>query len=157
MQKSNEQGFNCSGFAKDIIDNYIRLINPDFRYLKISDLKINRENERENIAFQYHDLDYNPFFGLDWSKNLADKLNQTCNYNVIRVEEYNKDKYLIYQRYRGYDVSSLKEILFRDQQKDSTNFYLLIFNRLRTQKPVIPEYYHIAFVVPYFKDKLFYL
>lgn len=156
-QKQTEQGFNCSGFAKDIVDNYIRLINPDFRYLKISDLKEKREYERKNIAYQYHDLDYNPFFGLDWGKNLADKINQICNYDVIKAEEYDKDKYLIYQKYRGYNVSDLKDILFRDQQNDSTNFYLLIFNRLREQKPVVPEYYHIAVIVPYFKDKKFYL
>ena len=73
-QKTYEQGFNCCGFDKDVADNYIRLINPDFRYLKIPTLKTKRENEREKIAFQYYDLDYNPFFGLDWGKNLADKI-----------------------------------------------------------------------------------
>lgn len=156
-QKANEQGFNCSGFIKDVADNYIRLINPDFRYLKITDLKKERTDERENIAYQYYDLDYNPFFGLDWAKNISDKINQLCNYNVIKAEEYDKDNYVIHQKYRGYDVENLKEILFRDQQKDSTNFYILVFNRLRLEKPVVPEYYHLAIVVPYFKDKHFYL
>lgn len=156
-QKTNEQGFNCSGFIKDIADNYIRLINPDFRYLNIPDLKKERTNERENIAFQYYDLDYDPFFGLDWAKNISDKINQLCNYNVIRAEEYNKDNYVIHQKYRGYDIDNLKEILFRDQQNDSTNFYILVFNRLRIEKPVVPEYYHLAIVVPYFNDKHFYL
>jgi hypothetical protein len=154
-QKSNEQGFNCSGFAKDVVDNYIRSINPEFRYLNITDLKKSREQERDNVAFRYKDLDYNPFFGLEWGKNLADKINQECNYNIIKSEEYDKDQYLSYQRYRGYDVNNLKEILFRDQQKDSTNFYILIFNRLRSQKPIVPEYYHIAIVVPSFKNKQF--
>ncbi len=156
-QKLNEQGFNCSGFIKDVADNYIRLINPDFRYLNIPDLKKERTDERENIAFQYNDLDYNPFFGIDWAKNISDKINQLCNYNVIKAQEYNKDKYAIYQKYRGYDIGNLKEILFRDQQNDSTNFYILIFNRLRTEKPVVPEYYHLAIIIPYFKDKHFYL
>ena len=156
-QNNKEQGINCSGFVKEIADNYIRLINPDFRFLSIGELKKVRENERKNITFQYYGLGYDPFFGRDWAKNISDKINQLCNYNIISSRVYEDDQYAFYDRDRGYDVKDLKEVLYRNQQNDSNYFYLLVFNRLRSEKPVVPEYHHLSIAVPYFEDCHFYL
>ena len=156
-QKKNEQGLNCSGFVKEIADNYIKLFIPSFKWLKISDLKQGRTNERKNNSLQQYDLKYDPFFGLDWVKNIADNINKNCNYKIIKAEEYNTDTNAPYFKNRGFNIEDLKEILFRDQQKDSTYFYILIFNRLRNKRPIIPEHHHLSVIVPYFKDYHFYL
>ena len=86
MQQKHEQGVNCSGFVKEIAENYIRLYNPLFKGLKISDIKHRRAGQRKNISYQYYDLEYDPFFGLDWAKNIADKINLICEYKIIKAE-----------------------------------------------------------------------
>ncbi|MBN2545105.1 MAG: hypothetical protein JXB50_04850 [Spirochaetes bacterium] len=156
LQKKGKEGLNCSGFIKDIVDNYIRLKEKDFKWLKISDLKKRRIDERQNITYRYKEMEYDTFFGYDWVKNLADEINNYYSYNNLKAQEYDKDTYLNYTRLRGYDVKDLYEILFRDQQKDPSYFYILIFNRLRKQMPILLETSHIAVIVPYFKNNHFY-
>jgi len=163
-QKPKEQGLNCSGFLKEIADNYIRFLNPDFGYLKIADLKRKRLEERKDITFQYKELNGDPFFGIDWVKNTLDKINQLCNYKFLKATEIKNDKYTFYDENRGYNIDDLKSILFRDQLRDSTSFYILVFNELRGRgrlkhktRPIVPEYYHIAVIVPYFFNHHFYL
>lgn len=156
-QSVKDRGLNCSGFLKEVAENYIRLYKKDHKNLNINELKHRREKERENISYQYLDLEYDPFFGLDWSKNIADKINEMCELDIISSEEIQNDKYLSYFRNRGYKTEDIKEIIFRNQQKDPSNFYILIFNKLRRAKPIIPEFHHISIIVPYFKDHHFYI
>jgi hypothetical protein len=155
--QSGKNGFNCSGFAKDVVDNYIRLFDADFKWLPISDLKKRRTEERKNSPFNYLENKYEPFFGLDWSENLADKINEYCGYKIIKAGILDNDENAQYYNLNGYSVRDLKEILFRDQNRDSSFFYILAFNKLRTISPPIPVFYHIAVAVPYFKDDHFFI
>jgi hypothetical protein len=156
-QNQNEMGYNCSGFLKEIADNYIRLNKPDFGYLSIKDLKMPRSDIRRNSDFRYNNLTDDPFFGLDWSLNIIDKINYYCNYQSVKAEEYTKDEYFEYKQNQGYDVNNLKEIIFRDQLKDYSYFYILVFNKLKAVTPMIPYYYHISVIVPYFSSHRFYI
>ncbi|HOL56672.1 MAG TPA: hypothetical protein PLD75_03830 [Spirochaetota bacterium] len=155
LQKDDKKGVNCSGFLKDIADNYIRLKHKDFKWMKISDLKRRRIENRVNEAYERYEEEYDPFFGLDWTKNIIDNINSYYNYNIIKCEELKNDKYAFYMENRGYYFDELKEILLRDQKKDSGYFYVIVFNRLRDTKPMIPTFYHIAILVPYFSNTRF--
>lgn len=155
LQKGDKKGVNCSGFLKDVADNYIRLRNPHFKWMKISDLKRRRIEERINETYQRYEEQYDPFFGLDWTKNIIDNINSYYNYNIIKCEELKNDKYAVYLENRGYYFDELKEILLRDQKKDSNYFYVIVFNKLRDTKPMIPTFYHIAILVPYFNNNKF--
>ena len=156
-EQSGEKGVNCSGFVKEVVDNYIRLEKPDFKRLPIDDLKKKRIFEREKNPYRNIEDEYDLFFGLDWAKNLSDKINEYYDYKVIKAEELDDDENLEYYEYLGYQVKNLKEILFRDQNKDSRYFYILAFNKLRTTLPTAPAYYHLAIVFPIFGNSHFFL
>ncbi len=156
MQEKGKEGLNCSGFIKEIVDNYIRLKDNDFKWLKIEELKKKRVEERQNITYRYKEIEYDSFFGYDWVKNLADQINNYYGYNNLKAEEYDKDIYLTYTKLRGYDVKDLYNVLFRDQQNDPSYFYILVFNKLRIQTPILLETSHTAVIVPYFKSNHFY-
>jgi hypothetical protein len=150
-------GVNCSGFVKEIADNYIRLENPDFKRLSVGELKTKRKSERKDSPFSYVEDRYDQFFGLDWAKNIADKINEYYGYKIIKAEVLDNDEIARYYDPTGYKTEELKEILFRDQNKDSRYFYIVAFNKLRQTPPPIPVFYHLAVVVPYFKNDHFYL
>ena len=156
-QKPNEQGLNCSGFAKEIADSYLRFMNPDFTYLKIEDLKDKSKDDNFNELFTFNDAKYGILFGLYWSKNLVNKINVLCNYQNNRAMEIKTDDYDLYNDVRGFDVKDLKEIIFRDQNKDNNFFYILALNKIRDVKPIIEEFSHIAVIVPYFSNYNFYI
>jgi hypothetical protein len=157
QQQTGEKGVNCSGFVKDVIDNYIRLKIKSFKWLSIGDLKKKREEERSKIPYTFFEEKNDPFFGLEWATNLADKINEYYDYKYIKAEFLNNDNYAKYFESSGYYVSDLKEILFRDQKNDSKYFYILIFNKLKDTTPVMPVFYHMAIVVPYFENNHFYI
>ena len=156
-QNIQKKGINCSGFVKDVVDNYIRLKYSNFKWLSLSILKEKRISERAETSYVAFEGKYDPYFGLDWVKNLTDQINQYYNYRIDKALIYDKDVYSQYFPNAGYYFTNLKEVLFRDQKQDSKYFYILVFNRLRTQSPVIPEYYHIAIAVPYFENYHFYI
>ena len=155
-QNPSEQGVNCSGYAKEVVDSYLRYMNPDFNYLKISDLKEKNNDEKMNELFTFYDLKYDIFFGLNWTKNLVNKINILCNYGTNKAKELSNDDYFLFTEIRGFDVSDLKEIIFRDQLKDDTYFYILALNKIRKEKPIIEEFTHISLLVPYFNSNNFY-
>jgi hypothetical protein len=157
QEQKNKKGLNCSGFVKDVIDNYIRLRNKDFKWLSIDELKSKREEERKKIPYTFFEETNDPFFGLEWSKNLIDKVNEHYDYINIKADILNSDEYSELFDSSGYYVSDMKEILFRDQKKESNYFYILAFNRLKKTTPVMPEFYHLSIVVPYFENNHFYL
>jgi len=155
MQQGINVGFNCSGFVKEVFDNYIRLKDKKFQWMDINELKKSRDFERIISNYtKYYEL-YDSFFGLDWSKNIIDKINDYYEYKYIKARPVDNDKFALYNPIRGYKFSELRDIIFRDQKDDNNYFYILVFSELRQGAPVIPLFSHIAITVPYFKDKHF--
>lgn len=155
IQTGKNPGINCSGFVKEITDNLIRLKNPEFKRLTVEECKEKRPDDRKNNSYVAYDNDLDPFFGIDWTKNLADRINYYYDYKIIKAEAVNKDKYSQYFEENGYYFKDMREIIFRDQQKDSSYFYFIVFNKLRNSKPMIPTFYHIAAVVPIYTTNKF--
>lgn len=157
LQSSDKKGFNCSGFIKDVIDNYIRYKQKDFKWIPLDELLKRRTEEREITSYTFYEKRFDPYFGLEWTKNLIDRLNYYYGYKERKASLYDKDKYSNVFENGDYDFKHLKEILFRDQQSDSNSFYIVVFNKFKKTPPSIPSYYHSAVVVPYFEDKHFYI
>jgi|GEM_PF-1147065 len=155
IQTGKSPGINCSGFVKEITDNLIRLKDPKFKRLTVEECKEKRYEDRKDNSYAAYDDDLDPFFGVDWTKNLVDRINYHYDYKIIKAEAVNKDKYSQYFEESGYYFKDMQEIIFRDQQKDSSYFYFIVFNKLRNTKPMIPTFYHIAAVVPVFTANKF--
>ncbi len=155
LQDNKKPGFNCSGFVKEVFDNYIRLKDRNFKWMSIDELKRGRGYERTVSNYtKYYEL-YDSFFGLDWSRNIADTVNEYYGYQYIKAETVDNDQFAIYNPMQGYKFSELRDVIFRDQKQDNNYFYILVFSELRKGVPVIPIFSHIAVAVPYFKDKHF--
>ncbi|HOV13721.1 MAG TPA: hypothetical protein PK771_05515, partial [Spirochaetota bacterium] len=157
LQNEKKYGFNCSGFVKDVVDNYIKYKLNDFKWLPIAELTVKRTEERKVTTYSFYENQLDPYFGLDWTKNLIDKINSLCGYTEENAEIYKSDKYSNIYENGEYDFSDLKEVLFRAQQSDSKYFYILVFNKFKVSPPSIPSFYHMAIAVPYFKNNHFYI
>ncbi|MCG8572679.1 MAG: hypothetical protein MJB14_21315 [Spirochaetes bacterium] len=153
--QTDHYGFNCSGYVKEIMDNYLRVLVPEFKWLSIEDLKAKRLAERNVDAYRRYEYTNDPYFGSDWVRNIIDKTNEVADFKLIKAEELTNDPYAAYFPTYGYYLENLDQIFFRDQQKSSDFFYILVFNRLRSAEPIVPEFYHMAIVVPYFRGKKF--
>ena len=155
VQTGKHPGFNCSGFMKEVCDNYIRYHNPDFKWMDINDLKERRLSERKNPSYDRYEETHDPFFGLDWIRNLCDELNKEFKFKSVRCEELNDDNRAENFGDFGYYFSDLQNVIFRDQQKDSRYIYLVSFNKYRDTRPTIPMFYHVAILVPIMQNGSF--
>lgn len=155
-QKESKIGFNCSGFVKDVVDNYIRYKKGDFKWLTIEELSERRTFERKSSSYTFYDRQLDPYFGLDWVKNIVEKINYQFNMVEEKSEIYTYDKYSNIYENEEYDFDDLKEILFRAGQSDNNYFYIVVFNKFRALPPSVPSYYHMAIVLTYFENNHFY-
>ncbi len=155
----NGKGVNCSGFLKEITDNYIKFLNPSEKRLSISPLKEKNYtgNATSREIYKRYDKDEDPFFGLDWTYNLITVLNNKCGYKVIKAEEIRNDSYASYFKDRGFYLEDLSGVIFRDQQRDPPFVYFIVFNKYTDVPPFVPKYYHSAVIVPYTSGKHFYM
>lgn len=155
---AGKQGLNCSGFIKEIYDQYLQILNPQHKRLPIDILKTKDSNE-ENAYRQQHRQheNYDPFFGKDWVENLNREFNELSGITSQHAEELTYNEYSPYFDAKGFRFSDLPYIIFKEQQKNPLYFYVVVFNKYSDNKRLIPEYYHISVLVPYFKGKHFYL
>ena len=155
---AKKQGLNCSGFVKEIYDQYLQILNPTHNRLPIDILK-NKNIDNENAYRQQHRQheNYDPFFGKDWVENLNKEFNKLSGITSQYAEELTDSEYSPYFEAKGFRFSDLPYILFKEQQDNPLYFYVAVFNKYSDNKRLIPEYYHISVLVPYFKGKHFYL
>lgn len=157
LQSEKKIGFNCSGFVKEIADNYIRYKKPDFKRLSIEELSIKLSGQREETTYAFYEEKYDPYFGLDWTKNIIEKINEYSGFIEEKAILYTEDEYAPVFENGEYNFKDIKEIIFRDQQKDSNYFYIVVFNKFKVTPPSLPSFYHISIIVPYFEKRHFYL
>lgn len=155
---ANNQGLNCSGFVKEIYDQYLQILNPQHKRLPINILKTKNIDNENAYRQQHRQHEYSdPFFGKDWVENLNKEFNHLSGITSQYAEELIDTDYAPYFDAKGFRFSDMPYILFREQQKNPLYFYVAVFNKYSDNKRLIPEYYHISVLIPYFKGKHFYL
>ncbi|BCR21934.1 hypothetical protein [Borrelia sp. HM] len=119
------RGFNCSGFAKWIADSMYKTMTG--KLLKIDDLKVRHIGIRGNDFTNYYEFSLDPFFGLDWTRNIAYKLkniNSKLNLSKINELDINSIDFLKYIENRGYEIDNLEFILYYLALKEPGHMYL---------------------------------
>jgi len=150
-EKPSAGGMNCSGFAKWIVDGFYFPLTgqyTDIRRLreKLFEFRGNRWSER-------YEAERDPYFGLDWSRNLAAELNDARGISrTTHPEEFDVRKvdYLSYREDIGYPVSSLQLLLFILAHREPGSFYLGSLNQEYGSDPTLHQHVHLAVLVPYF-------
>jgi hypothetical protein len=165
--QSTEWGLNCSGFVKWVVD----LIVKPYRNacLPIAPLKKPAGTRGSGFTEAYEQI-LDPYFGLDWTRNLALMAYQEIfpgikpDLETVDVREVPISALLVrngaktvienYPQYLpnvGFCVEGLPAILYTLAIDTPNFFYLASVNTVDTQKPGLRRHYHVAVLIPYFE------
>jgi hypothetical protein len=145
-------GFNCSGFAKFLSDGVFAGITGE--YMRIDDLKIKHPEFRGNdISLEYEDQ-RDPYFGLDWTRNIAVAIASAAGEEVSGPEsaDLRDIPWYYYTEDVGYRVEDLIPVLYLQAVRQPGRFYLGSINGEFGSEPVLWQHYHIVVLFPYFDE-----
>jgi hypothetical protein len=143
-------GLNCSGFAKWISDGFYYGLTG--RYLAIEPLKEKHLDYRGNRWSLRFEDERDPYFGLDWSRNLATSLWNAQGHAGYSPEDFDvrRVEYLAYREDVGFPVEILKLLMFLEAAANPGHFYIGSMNREYGSEPVLRQHFHLIVLFPYF-------
>jgi hypothetical protein len=155
--KAGRGGFNCSGFAKWVVDGfYAPLAGRD---TDITALK-SRDAMRENRWSARLEEELDPYFGLDWSRGLARSVylartGSAASDEQIDVRDADRVPYVTDA---GYPVPSLRTLLYFLARKDPGMLYLGSVNAPssaadRENTPSLRQHHHLVVLFPVFDER----
>ncbi len=168
--KSAAPGLNCSGFAQWVADGIYHPLTG--KWLDAAKLKERRIELRSESFDETVEVKYDPYFGLDWTRNIAKALADASM--PTRAHSYTESdmttppfalfepanqssaplalpRYQTYPAYDGnvgYAVQGLKALLYLSAVREPGNFYFASLNKV--DKTRLRRYYHVAVLIPYF-------
>ncbi|WP_028974501.1 hypothetical protein [Spirochaeta cellobiosiphila] len=145
-------GFNCSGFAKWIADGFYKPIWG--RLMNIEGLKTKHLESRGNTWSRTRE-NRDPYFGLDWTRNIALTLGSlTGKPDFENPEKYDvRDiPFINYVEDVGYSIDDLDFALYIQAIKDPGNIYWGSVNKEFGTAPVLRQHIHVAIFIPWFDE-----
>jgi len=144
-------GFNCSGFAKWVVDGFYypltgHLLDIDIIKRKDTDSRGNR------WSFRYEKA-RDPYFGLDWSRNLAVSIleaRENIKITNPEVVDVRNSRYIKYIEDVGYPVKDIKFLMFWLSKLYPGYFFIGSVNKEFGKDPVLRQHFHIVVLFPYF-------
>ena len=178
LPQSPPVGLNCSGFAAWVADGFFRPLTG--RLLDPMALAARHIEARATPAADRFETDLDPFFGLDWTRNIARALldarypsrGHDLTESDVRVspfalvapsgvlgspEAVNGNSayqaYPAYQRDLGYESSGLKSLMYILALREPGSIYLASISRKSGGAiPGLSRHYHVAVLAPYFEE-----
>jgi hypothetical protein len=151
-RQQGEGGMNCSGFAKWVVDGFYYTRTEEL--LPLSRLKEKHPDARGNRwSENYEDLK-DPYFGLDWTRNLARAMLELKWGREVSVEAADVDqlKYHLYKEDVGFPVAELNTILYELAVSHPRSFYLGSVNTLVHEEGQLRRHFHVAVLFPWFDE-----
>ncbi|MDR2445090.1 MAG: hypothetical protein LBD44_04055 [Spirochaetaceae bacterium] len=167
-KQAENPGLNCSGFAKWLVDGLLRPLTG--RRLPINILKQAYGQRGSSFTAPFETL-RDPFFGLDWVRNLASAVNGTLKspaFAVLEELEVNRCPFsqIILRKDRttrtepyggflpeaGFDINGLAALMYTLAIDEPGMFYLGAVNTELAPKPRMRQYFHVAAFFPYFDE-----
>jgi hypothetical protein len=169
-------GLNCSGFAKWVVDGLLRPVTGE--RLAIAPLKEAAFSRGSSFTAPYEEL-REPFFGLDWTRNLAAaaavrlRSPSFAALEEIEVRDWpfleliirnNRERtvtaYPGFLLNAGFGIEGLQPLLYTLAVDEPGAIYLASVNREMTGPPrrgesrslALRQHYHIAALIPYFNE-----
>ena len=151
-------GVNCSGFAKWVADGILLGRGERSGLIPLGDLKEPTRNEQESLEnpWSYVREDRDPYFGLDWIRNLAGilKLDETGeastdpkNLDVDSVPFFRGRENI------GYILENLQTVLYLLAVENPGSFYMGAVNSPYGDDPVLWQYHHVVLFFPWFTEE----
>lgn len=154
-QKDASFGLNCSGFAKWVADGYYyplhKNISPTEPYLSIKSLKQKRLLMRGDAQSLQYEVSREPFFALDWSRNIANTVAQEIHKKDFAYTSHDVTSSLWakYVKNRGFPISKMNEILMEQTALHPNRFYIASINGMFGEPPIV-QHYHVAVIFSYY-------
>ena len=147
-----ESGFNCSGFAKWIVDGVYYPRTGSL--LSIEKLKEKHTELRGNQWSLVFEEERDPYFGLDWTRNLACSVLYLHSQSHISPEgaDVRYVKHFSYTEDVGFRMQDLRVIFYILAVRQPGFFYLGSVNRDFGSDPVLKQHTHVAVLFPYFDN-----
>jgi hypothetical protein len=161
-------GLNCSGFAKWFVDGLLYPVTG--RLLPIVPLKEATVKSGSSLSANYTE-DQSPYFGLDWTRNLAMEaakaLRSPALAAVEEVEVRDGNFAALIDRQSGgpsvksypgflpgagFGIEGLKPLLYTLAVNEPGYVYLAAVNNETGPAPRMRRYYHVAVLIPYFNE-----
>lgn len=145
-----DAGFNCSGFAKWIIDG---MVFPETEtLLSISPLKEKPLSVRGNSLTRRYEADRDPFFGLDWTRNLGKAIRELKGSADVGIEagDVRDVQFFSYVEDVGYPIEELKPLLYQLAHGSPGYIYLGSLNQSFGSDPVVRQHTHVVLLFPHF-------
>jgi hypothetical protein len=177
LPQAEPTGLNCSGFAAWVADGFYRPLTG--RLLDPGALAARHVDARATPATDRFEEDLDPFFGLDWTRNIAQALLEarapsrphTLTDSDVRIsvfalvapggilsapEAVNGNSayqsYPAYQAGLGYESAGLKALLYVLALHEPGSIYLASLSRKSGGViPGLSRHYHVAVLAPYFE------
>jgi len=177
LAQKGQPGLNCSGFAKWLVDGILRPVTGE--RLDIPPLK-EPYGERGSSFTDIWEKQRDPFFGLDWIRNLASTVRAKLfapafgnldeievrgdRFSQMTLRTRNNSTLYSYPGFlkdAGFGVEGLLPLLYTLAIDEPGNFYLAAVNNEigpPTTKdnpkgePRMRQFFHIAAFVPYFNE-----
>ena len=150
-------GLNCSGFAKWVVDGILYPLTGEL--LSVDSIKRPHPDFRGNRWSKKVDEVEDPYFGLDWTRNLALEALKVHNSNgdstasdVFSMPEAADVDYLLYHEYEedvGYSVDRLPTILYELARTNRNYFYLGSVNELVHGGFELRKHLHVVLFFPW--------
>ena len=150
-------GLNCSGFAKWIVDGFYYPLakNETEKYISIQKLRTKHLTERGTPDILIYEDSRDPYFGLDWTRNLAVELGkkrgENPSYKSYDVTDSTISEYVMNC---GYPLYKIEKILKEQNKMHPNRIYLGSINGMYGENPTLWQHYHIAVFIPYYENDI---
>ncbi|MBN1686127.1 MAG: hypothetical protein JW852_05705 [Spirochaetales bacterium] len=148
-----EKGLNCSGFAKWVIDGLYQ--QRTGKLLSIESLRLKHPGLRGTAWSENYEQYRDPYFGLDWSRNLAATMLSLDTGGVVNPEaaDVRSVPFFDYFEDVGYRVRDLKLVLFFLAVTEPGHFYIGSVNSDYGASPVLKQHVHLVVLFPHFDEQ----
>jgi hypothetical protein len=167
-QEAEPYGLNCSGFAKWLVDGLLLPVTG--RRLPVTALKQPYGERGSSLTAPFEPV-RDPFFGLDWTRNLAaasasaikspafaalDEIEvreSPFSQIIVRKQGASRtEQYTGFLPDAGFAVKGLPALLYTLAVDEPGTVYLGAVNAEMLPKPRMRQYFHIAALLPYFDE-----
>jgi hypothetical protein len=148
--KPSHGGLNCSGFAKWVMDGLYRPLAG--RYMEIDELKHKDLDVRGTSLTERYEAERDPFFGLDWTRNMAVALERARTGRVAGIESFDVRTlpYLSYVEDLGFPLDRLQTALYLLALENPDRIFLGSINKDFGRAPVLRQHTHVVVLFPQF-------
>jgi hypothetical protein len=150
--QEDKGGLNCSGFAKWVVDGIYKPVtgeNIDIAYLKEKHYEL-----RGNRWSQKLEDEKDPYFGLDWTRNLAFEIMKLHEpQSILSSVDIRNLRYHEYRENIGFPIEDIKTVLYELAVTYPYNFYLGSLNNKSNEPPYLRQHTHVVVFFPYIDQK----